>query len=62
MRLRIASMIKIVQFHEKPTHKFRRNGLWVYVVADGVIAVADACNLDVKDVWVKNGDKWEKAE
>lgn len=55
-------MIKIVQFHEKPTHKFRRNGLWVYIVADGVIAVADACNIDVKDVWSKNGDKWEKAE
>lgn len=55
-------MIKIVQFHEKPAHKFRRDGLWIYVVADGVIAIADACNIDIKDVWSKNGDKWEKAE
>ena len=55
-------MIRIVQPSENPTHKFYRSGFWMYLVADGVIAVADACNLDVNEIWVKNGDKWEKAE
>lgn len=54
-------MLKVIQAHEKPTHKFYRSG-WIYIVADSVIDVSYVCNIDVKDVWVKNGDKWGKAE
>lgn len=52
--------VKIVEASQQPTHRFFRNGDYVYLVANGKIEVAHACVLGVEDVEVKNGAKWEK--
>lgn len=55
-------MVKVVQSHERPTHRFFRDGRYVYLVANSVIDVAHACVLDVSDVEVKNGYTWSKVD
>ena len=53
-------IVKVVQSHERPTHRFFRDGRYVYLVANGCIDVSEACNISVSDVEVKNGYTWSK--
>lgn len=55
-------MVKVVEAWQQPTHRFYRDGRYVYLVANGKIEVAHACVLGVEDVEVKNGDKWENED
>lgn len=55
-------MIKVVEAWQQPTHRFYRDGRYIYLVAHGVIDVAHACVLDVSDVEVNNAGKWSKVD
>lgn len=53
-------MVRVVEAWQQPTHRFYRDGRYVYLVANGKIEVAHTCVLDVTEVEVNNAGKWCK--